>query len=123
MVVDDDPALLGFTCKYLSRLGYSVTPYRSAEEAWKHFDMPGAPFALALIDFSLSGLSGERLSRLMLDANPEVRLILTSGYPFDMENLFQTTSDRLAFLHKPFTPAMLAETIDKLIGASKKNAD
>jgi hypothetical protein len=58
-----------------------------------------------------------------LDANPEVRLILTSGYPFDMENLFQTTSDRLAFLHKPFTPAMLAETIDKLIGASKKNAD
>jgi len=35
MVVDDDPALLGFTCKYLSRLGYSVVPYRSSEEAWR----------------------------------------------------------------------------------------
>jgi two-component system cell cycle sensor histidine kinase/response regulator CckA len=116
MVIDDDPALLGFTCKYLTRLGYSVVPYRSAEEAWRQFEAPATDYSLALIDLSMPGLSGEQLSRMMLRSKPEVRVILMSGYPFDMERLPETDPDRIAFLHKPFTPAMLAETVKRLLG-------
>ena len=124
MVVDDDPALLGFTCKYLSRLGYSVVPYRSSEEAWKHFETSGAGFSLVLIDQSMPVISGEQLSRMMLSVNPEIRLILTSGYPFETQSLLESSPDRIAFLHKPFTPAMLAETVDRLVRAGpKENAD
>src|SRR5258708_34278298 len=101
MVIDDDAALLGFTSKYLSRLGYSVAAYRSAEQAWKEFHVPQSPYALVMIDLSLAGLSGERLSRMMLSANPTVRLILTSGYPFDTQKLLEAGPDRMAFLHKP----------------------
>jgi len=81
MVVDDDPALLGFTCKYLSRLGYSVVPYRSSEEAWRQFQTPGVRFSLVLIDQSMPVISGEQLLRMMLSVEPGVRSILTSGYP------------------------------------------
>jgi len=116
MVIDDDPGLLGFTSKYLSRLGYVVAAYRSSDEAWKQFNAPAADYALVVIDLSLPGLSGVELSRMMLSANPEVRLVLTSGYPFDTEKLLEPGPDRMAFLHKPFTPAMLAETVDRLIG-------
>jgi len=115
MVVDDDPALLGFTCKYLSRLGYSVVPYRSSEEAWKQFQTPGAGFSLVLIDQSMPVISGEQLSRMILSFNPDIRLILTSGYPFETQDLLESAPDRIAFLHKPFTPAMLAETVDRLL--------
>jgi two-component system cell cycle sensor histidine kinase/response regulator CckA len=118
MVVDDDPALLGFTCKYLSRLGYTVVPYRSSEEAWKQFQTSGAGFSLGLIDQSMPGISGEQLSRMMLSVNPEIRLIITSGYPVDPQSLLETTPDRIAFLLKPFTPAMLAETVNRLVRAS-----
>jgi DNA-binding NtrC family response regulator len=124
MVIDDDPALLGFTSKYLSRLGYSVVPYRSAEEAWKHFALPTANYSLVVIDLSLPGMSGEQLSRMMLGVNPEIRLILTSGYPFDTERLLDAGPGRMAFLHKPFTPAMLAETVERLLRAGpKRDAD
>ena len=124
MVIDDDPALLGFTCKYLTRLGYSVVPYGSAEEAWRQFEAPAAEYSLALIDVSLPGLSGEQLCRMMLRSKPEVRLILMSGYPFDTQSLPEAGPDRIAFLHKPFTPAMLAETVNRLIGeASPSDAD
>src|SRR5437764_1113821 len=87
MVVDDDRALLGFTAKYLSRLGYSVAAFRSPEEAWTQFSGPDANYSLVLVDLSLPGLSGEELARRMLSANPEVRLILTSGYPFDPQQM------------------------------------
>ena len=124
MVVDDDPALLGFTCKYLTRVGYSAVPYRSSEEAWKHFETSGVRYSLVLIDLSMPVISGEQLSRMMLNLDPEVRLILTSGYPFDTASLRDLRQDRLAFLHKPFTPATLAKTVDRLLrGAPKDHAD
>ena len=115
MVIDDDPALLNFTCKYLTRLGYSVVPCRSAEEAWRQFESPAADYSLAVIDVSMPGLSGEQLSSMMLRSKPDVRLILMSGYPFDTQRLLEAGRERMAFLHKPFTPAMLAETVDRLL--------
>jgi DNA-binding response OmpR family regulator len=115
MVIDDDPALLRFTCKYLSRLGYSAVPFRSAEVAWKSFEASAANYGLVVIDLSMPGIPGEQLARMMLAANPRVRLILTSGYPFDTEKLLETGRKRIAFLHKPFTPAMLAETVEGLL--------
>ena len=117
MVVDDDRALLGFTTKYLSRLGYSVAAYRNPEEAWTQFNAPEANYSLIVVDLSLPGLSGEELSRRMLSANPDIRLILTSGYPIDPRETLAEAGERVAFLHKPFTPAMLTETIDRLIGS------
>ena len=52
---------------------------------------------------------------MMLRANPAVRLVLTSGYPFDTQKLLEPGPDRMAFLHKPFTPSMLAEAVKRLI--------
>jgi len=118
MVIDDDASLLGFTAKYLTRLGYSVATYRNSEQAWKDFRASAANYALVLIDLSLGGLSGAQLSQMMLNANPAVRLIVMSGYPFDPEKLREVDPDRMAFLHKPFTPAMLAETVDRMLGSA-----
>jgi two-component system cell cycle sensor histidine kinase/response regulator CckA len=116
MVIDDDPALLNFTSKYLTRLGYFVVSYRSAEEAWRQFESPAADYSLAVIDLSLPGLSGEQLSGMILRSKPDFRLILMSGYPFDTHKLIEAGPDRITFLHKPFTPAMLAEAVHRLLG-------
>jgi len=115
MVVDDDLALLSFTCKYLTRMGYTAVPYRSSEGAWNDFETSGVRYSLVLIDLTMAVISGEQLARMMLNLDPEVRLILTSGYPFDTSSLLGVPQDRIAFLHKPFTPAMLAETMDRLL--------
>lgn len=121
MVVDDDPALLGFTSKYLARLGYSVTAHRDAEEAWRQFESAGWDCSLAVIDLSMPGLSGDQLSTKMLRLKPEIRLILTSGYPYNTEKFLEAGPDRVAFLHKPFTPAMLAGTVNRLLRELKES--
>ena len=118
MVIDDDPSLLRLTCKYLTRLGYLVTAYRSSDEAWSQFNSSASNWALVVIDASLPGLSGVQLSGMMLNANPSVCVVLTSGYPFDSQKLLELSPERTAFLHKPFTPVMLAETVDRLMGAA-----
>jgi hypothetical protein len=71
----------------------------------------------------MATLSGEQLARMMRGEKPEIRIILTSGYPFDMEPLLaEGGPDRAAFLHKPFTPAMLAETVARLLRSIPKTA-
>jgi len=124
MIIDDDAALLRFTSKYLARLGYSISAHRSGEQAWQEFSAPGANYELVMIDLSLAGLPGEKLSQMMLTAKPDVRLILTSGYPFDTRKLFEAGPDRTAFLHKPFTPSMLADIVERLLrNCPVNNAD
>src|SRR5260370_24354963 len=113
LVIEDDAPLLAFTCKYLSRLGYRVVPYRNAEEAWKHFQAVDAQYSLVVIDLSMPGISGGQLAQMMSGSDPEIRLILTSGYPFDAQRILEAAPDRVAFLHKPFTPAMMAETANR----------
>lgn len=121
MVIDDDTALLGFTTKYLARLGYSVSPHDSSEEAWRQFSASASDYSLVVIDVSMPKLSGEQLSQMMLSVKPETRLILTSGYPFDIEKLLVPGGrQRVAFLHKPFTPAMLAETVARLLETASR---
>jgi DNA-binding response OmpR family regulator len=114
MVVDDDQGLLSFTSRYLARRGYAVTACRAGEEAWEQFSAPGAAYSVAVVDLSLPGLTGAELSRRMLEHNPDVRLALTSGFPMDPNALAGVDAGRIAFLHKPFTPAMLVETIERL---------
>ena len=113
MIIDDDVSLLGFTSKYLTRLGHSVTTFRSGEAAWKEFGAAGADYALVLIDLFLAGLSGKKVSEMILNASLDVRLILMSGYPIDPIELLEADPDRTAFLQKPFTPAMLTEAVDR----------
>ena len=117
LVVDDDPALLGFIGGYLTRHEYTVTACRTSAEAWEQFG--SGSYALALIDFTLPGISGEQLSRKMLDSSESIRLILTSGFPINVKALFKPAGGRVAFLHTPFTPAMLVKTVERLLQAVK----
>ena len=113
LVIDDDAPLLAFTCKYLSRLGYRPVSYRSAEEAWKHFQAVAAQYWLVVIDLSMPGISGGQLAQMMLGSDPEIRLILTSGYPFDAQRTLDAGPDRQFLGHHRhrhrFCPLGLAE--------------
>jgi DNA-binding NtrC family response regulator len=121
IVVDDDRFLLGFTSKYLSRLGYQVTSCSGSDEAWRLFSAGPAEFKVAVIDYTLAGVSGAQLARMFLDHNPITGLVLTSGFHIDPRALEPLGSERVAFLHKPFTPAMLVEAIVSL--TDKPHAD
>jgi hypothetical protein len=57
----------------------------------------------------------------ILDGNPETRLLVVSGYPVDMSRLEAWAPDRVAFLHKPFAPEMLAAAVRRLIDSKEEN--
>ena len=117
LLVDDEPALLKMMSTYLQRRGHSVSTSSSTNQASAMIEAEPLSYAVAVLDGTMAGLSMEELALKMLQANPSLRVIAASGYPVDMSRLESAAPGRVAFLHKPFTPEMLAESVRRMLAA------
>jgi DNA-binding NtrC family response regulator len=68
-----------------------------------------------VIDLTMPRLTGEELARRALEADPNLRVLLSSGYATDLRALETDFPGRVGFLHKPFSADMLAETVRRLL--------
>jgi len=125
LLVDDEPSLLKVAGAYLGRLGYSVTAVNTTEKAWTEMQAAvadgGEGYAVAVLDATMSGLPMAELAERILQASETVRVLTTSGYPVDIADLEEAAPGRVAFLHKPFTPEMLAAALRRMLGAQEEN--
>jgi DNA-binding NtrC family response regulator len=115
LVVDDEPALLESMRSYLSRLGYMVNAFGSGAAAWDYFSADPSACSVAIVDLTLHGMSGKEFIRKVLDRNPNMAILATSGYPPSLRNLQEPPGARVGFLEKPFTPGMLTDALDRLL--------
>src|SRR3954447_7513272 len=113
LIVDDEPPLLRMMSMYLGRIGYTVTVAASAIKARAALAETQEGFEMVVLDATMPGSSLAELASEIL-ANPKVRMIVASGYPVDMSGLEAMAPGRVAFLHKPFSPQMLAETVRRV---------
>jgi DNA-binding NtrC family response regulator len=114
LVVDDEVSLLVVIEQYLRRLGHNVVACRSGQAALEAFERDPASYRMVLADMTLPEMSGAELLSRLLGLNPEICILVCSGYPFDATVLPASHQDRIGFLQKPFTPRMLAEAIAAL---------
>ena len=121
LVVDDEAPLLKMVSAYLGRLGYLVTTAISAEKGWTEVETEPGRFAAAVLDATLTGVRVEELALKMMDVNPRLRVIIASGYVVDMTALQEAAPGRVMFLHKPFTPEMLAGAVRRMVGTQEEN--
>lgn len=120
VIADDEPALLKVMIQYLRRLGYEVSGYASGREALEAFEANPASFSLFIADATLEEMpAAELLSRARALA-PGIAFLISSGYPVDIADLPAELRGNTAFLQKPFTPRMLAETVTGLIGPPQR---
>jgi two-component system, cell cycle sensor histidine kinase and response regulator CckA len=125
LLVDDEPSLLKLVSTYLSRLGYAVTTANTTEKAWAEMESALASgnglFAVAVLDATMPGLPMKELAERMLKASDSLRILTSSGYPVDIGPLEEAAPGRVAFLHKPFTPEMLAATVRRMLAPQEEN--
>jgi DNA-binding NtrC family response regulator len=122
LIVDDEPSLLKMMSVYLKRLGFNVFTADTTEKAWAEIQASPDDFAIAVVDATMDGLSMEELADRFLTVNPAARVIAASGYPVDTSQMEAAAPGRVAFLHKPFSPEMLAATVRRMLGSQEQGA-
>jgi two-component system, cell cycle sensor histidine kinase and response regulator CckA len=116
LLVDDEPALLRMMELYLKRIGYGTASFSSTGAAWECARENASRIAVAVLDMTMPGMSALDLGAALLSANPALQLIVASGYPADLSALEAAGPGRVSFLHKPFSPEMLARVLREKAG-------
>ncbi len=100
----------------LDKIGYRSLVARDGIEAVEIFKQYMSEIVLVLLDLSMPYLNGVEVFQKMQGIDPDVRVILCSG--FTEEDAINEFSDQklAGFLHKPFTYNDLKEKIELILG-------
>jgi PAS domain S-box-containing protein len=102
LIVDDDPALVTLGQQVLERYGYHALTAESGEAALAAYRAHGECIDLVVLDLNMPGMGGEKCLSEMVRLKPDIKLILTSGYPPD-GNLRETIAAAgCEFIGKPY---------------------
>jgi DNA-binding NtrC family response regulator len=109
LVVDDEPAIADFIGETLASHGYSTSVFVDPQAAIEQVSRE--TFDLALVDINMPIIDGARLSRRLLEHQPDVEIIIITGIP-DESNLDVCLKMGLTyFLFKPFNESQLIYTV------------
>ena len=112
LVVDDDIALQALFKEYLRRGGLNETVVGTAREAMDVFQKQN--FSLAILDLHLPDTPGDELYLRLQEINPEVPIIIVTGYP-DSEMLNRILmSGPVTVLRKPVDFEQLTSIIKRM---------
>lgn len=111
LLVDDEAPLLALLRKYLERSGYQVDSAETAQDALRKCRQAPCPFHLVVLDLKLPDMRGEELLPLLLDAAPELRVLVSSGTPFSTGAVAPHHRARVAAILKPYMPTELLQAI------------
>ena len=100
---------------FLEKSGYRVTSCGDGASGLAHINRDPAGFRVVIADLTLPDMGGDAMSMQMLDINPELRILICSGYPFDIESVPAAKRSRVAVLQKPFMPDMLRGAVAELL--------
>jgi len=101
----------------LKTYGYNVLVAEEPQHAQKLSDTPGLDIALVLTDVVMPTMSGRELVKRLTDKHPHLRVLYMSGYTDNVITSGGVLEPGLAFLQKPFTPALLANKVREVLDA------
>ncbi len=119
LVVDDEEAVLAVVQFALERAGHAVVAFSSPLEALARVEA-GVAFGLALVDYSMPGLSGSEFIRQVRVRHPHVPVILMSGDLGRVRASVLAEELRFDLLQKPFDLEELVAAVGRRVAPAPR---
>lgn len=118
LMVEDERNIRKVFAKALRESGYIVHEAGSAKEALDIFEREQNEFHLVFSDAVLPGETGLQLIDQLLSRQPELPILLSSGYTANQSRGFVVRERELPFLQKPYNVKQLLRAIREAIGSA-----
>jgi len=116
LLLDDDDAVRFLMREMLSTVGHRVMDFASAGAARQGVAEHAADFDLVIADATLEDLASSALLDFLRAANPDLRLLLVSGYLDDILATRGALGGEPPFLSKPFSAEELLSKVAESLG-------
>ena len=115
LLVDNEKSIIDMEKQMLERLGYKVTSRIDGLEAVDLFRTAPKQFDLVITDLDMPKLTGDQLSRELLTIDPDVKIILCTGFADkDIREIAHQLGIK-AVMMKPILQKDFADTIQSLL--------
>ena len=119
LVMDDDDIIRDVAGKMLTKLGYEVDFARDGSEAielYKKSKNSGRPFDVVIIDLTIpGGMGGRETMQKLLEIDPHVKAIVSSGYSDDAVMSNYTNYNFKGVIAKPYRIEELSRTVRSVL--------
>jgi len=117
-VVDDEEIIRSFVQMALERFGYRVTLFESAATCLEALRADPRGYDALLTDQTMPGMAGIDLAAEVRGTNPDLLIVIMSGYFSRLSADKLTQLGRVELLAKPFTKEELACAMDRAFQAN-----
>lgn len=114
LLVDDEDVVSEVNREILETLGYQVVAARSGSEAIDLF-RNSENIDLVLLDMIMPGMSGAETFDVLRSINPDIKVILLTGYSLDGQASKILENGCNGFMQKPFRISSLSQMIRKVL--------
>jgi two-component system cell cycle sensor histidine kinase/response regulator CckA len=115
LVVEDNDAVRVMLCRILRSLGYTVLEAQHANDAIALVRRPETQIDMLISDVVMPDMSGIDLAAELRATQPDLRVLLMSGYSgLAMTRHGELQSD-IPFLEKPFNPDTVARKVSEVL--------
>mgnify|MGYP002061118232 CR=1 FL=1 len=114
---DDEAPVLRVVQRILKRSGYIVIPAEDGQAAVEAFRAHEGTIDAVILDITMPRLSGTDAARQIREIDPNVKIMISSGY--EAATATSNLEDGLisGFLQKPFTPNDLRTAIEEILSS------
>lgn len=115
LLVDDEKNVLDIGKKMLNRLGYEVLLAEDGQEALEIYNENKNKIDIVLLDMVMPRMGGGETYDRMKEINPQVKVLLVSGYGIDGQATEILKRGCNAFIEKPFDMELVSRGIRRIV--------
>ena len=119
LLVDDELTILEVARELLECLGYRVLTARSGSDALEQYEREKDRVDLVILDLIMPGMSGSQTFDHLKIVNPNVKVLLSSGYSVDGQASAILLRGGQGFIQKPFDEVSLSWKIREMLDRSE----
>lgn len=115
LVIDDEDIILNLASSVLQRCGFTPLIANGGEEGIKLFKEHAAGIKAVVLDMSMPYMSGKEVYIRLKEIDPQVKIVVSSGFEHDdrVKEVFALGAN--IFLHKPYNYNDMVEKLQELL--------
>jgi len=122
LLVDDEEMIIDVSQAMLESLGYRVIVAKGGDQAIEQISEKGSDIDLVILDLIMPGIDGGETFDRIREIQPEIPVLLSSGYAIDGKAHHVMRRGCNGFVQKPFSITELSEHVRKILDAQTCSA-
>jgi DNA-binding NtrC family response regulator len=116
LVIDDERVVRTINSRIAGKIGYNAITAKNGEKGVELYRENQGEIALVICDFIMPGMNGLEVLIALQEINPDVKVIIASGFTDTVDPNFLLEAGAKKFIQKPFGISEMRKAVEEVVG-------